>query len=186
MTWSSILGQKHQWSRLGAILTLCVTMLPSCAGKRRDSCSRLGDCDDGICSSMGFCEAECAKDEDCPCGSFCSTGCGVCLTNLGNGPATCFAITRGLTPEEILGACPVPNAKLSADASTDGSSRVQCELPPVTVAGCKQPVPASPPPVASGTGGSAGEGTSGGSADAAAGVANTSDDAESASTGGAQ
>ncbi|HJL17295.1 MAG TPA: hypothetical protein RMH99_16630 [Sandaracinaceae bacterium LLY-WYZ-13_1] len=59
----------------------------------------------GICSARGFCRTECRDDGDCPCGSFCAAGCGVCIRNDRAGPATCFGYDNFQSSGQLLGVC---------------------------------------------------------------------------------
>lgn len=81
-----------------------------CVSNPADSCLYHSDCQrdgkKGVCAANGFCERECVDDSDCPCGSFCASGCGLCITDDLAGSATCFAQDRGLSSTEIItGAC---------------------------------------------------------------------------------
>ena len=82
----------------------------ACVSNPADSCRYHSDCQRdgkaGVCAANGFCERECMTDTDCPCGSFCASSCGICLTDDLAAPATCFAQERGLASDEVIsGAC---------------------------------------------------------------------------------
>jgi hypothetical protein len=101
---------------------LMIFTLGSCYGPgERMRCSTNAECNPGVCNVRGFCHSECRKDIDCPCGSRCTT-CGVCLTVVGHGPATCFARDNGFTADELRGACHLP-------PGADGGAEESCEVP---------------------------------------------------------
>jgi hypothetical protein len=165
----SLRAFSRQWFGGGAI-ALCVGILvPDCVGHRPESCSSQSDCKLGFCSANGFCEHECSRDNDCPCGAYCSTNCGICITLKGTGPATCFAINRGLSTEEILGACRT-NPE-SADSAANCT-----QLTPVTVSECLAPSSLSH--------GQTAAGGSAGASGAAAGDTNSAGASGEAGTGG--
>lgn len=101
-----------------------------CISDRGDICRTNSDCASGFCSASGFCDRECKDDRDCVCGSYCGASCGLCLRDDGAGPATCYALRRGLSTQDVLGACrvspPAPTdtggASGEGDATTTGGA----------------------------------------------------------------
>ncbi len=164
------------WGRIERGVAAVVGSLliaPGCVGERAERCSRHTDCETSICSTQGYCEQECQSDRDCPCGSSCSSTCGLCLVNGEDGvqgPATCYAIDKGLSVEEVLGVCrsvDVADAGASSNgggagagdsAPVHGGAAALCALAPVTVAQCLARLPADSTPVVAtgGAGGAAG------------------------------
>jgi hypothetical protein len=132
------------WQRvLVGVLFAPLTMLTAaCVSNPADSCMRHSDCQQdgkaGVCAANGFCERECIQDQDCPCGSFCASGCGLCITNDLAGPATCTPDRWGLRPEAIVtGAC--RNARRTSEPEVDGG-RV-CASEAAEVAVCEDAAP---------------------------------------------
>jgi hypothetical protein len=88
---------------LGGLLLLDL----ACIGHRPRRCSAHTDCaaDQEFCDTRGFCQQECSQMADCPCGSYCATGCGLCIRVDNRGPGTCFGVESGLGVQEVLGVC---------------------------------------------------------------------------------
>jgi hypothetical protein len=110
----------RQWVSLTPWVGL---VLVACVGTTSRPCRTQTDCEtdgqDGFCTNGGFCARECVRDTDCPCGSFCAVGCGLCIRDDCAGAATCFANDRGLDNETVLGVCRDERCRPSGvDAST--------------------------------------------------------------------
>jgi hypothetical protein len=96
---------------------------PSCVGTRGGTCYSNTDCKSGsFCADSGFCDYECKSHIDCPCGSTCIDKCGICLRDDLRGPATCFPLKRGLSTDEVLGACAVEPTNTDSEMSAAGGS----------------------------------------------------------------
>lgn len=93
-----------------------------CIGERPEKCTYHSDCRDSFCSAQGFCVSECDQDRDCPCGSVCVKGCGLCVREDGAGLATCFAINRGVSAAEALGSCVLPPQSANGAAGAAGQT----------------------------------------------------------------
>jgi hypothetical protein len=111
--------------------------------RQSDTCERQSDCSTGrFCTGRGFCESECGGAGDCPCGSFCAASCGICVREDLRGPATCIAYQRGLSTNEVLGACGTDIATRAADAAdAAGESEGGACNPPPTLPECTQSPP---------------------------------------------
>jgi hypothetical protein len=131
-THAGLVPRSQHFTQHWISLLAATFVISACVGDRPDSCERQSDCTSGFCSSAGFCELECSTDRDCPCASFCSMDCRICLRNDLTGPATCFAYNRGLSNAEILGAC----RSGLPDASPAEAGVLTCTLNSVTPAGC--------------------------------------------------
>lgn len=138
------------------LLLLCLLGLDGCISDPPGSCKQQSECQElgkvGICSANGFCERECTRNTDCPCGSFCARSCGLCIQNDGTRPATCFATHQGVDPRTALGACRA--SKLPARSLgeiTVGEADAQVCSPPKELS-CEVPEAgdANVPPLADG------------------------------------
>ena len=104
-------------------LLLGGSLCAACIGQRPQVCQSNADCAFGtVCGGDGFCTWECAASNDCPCGSFCSPSCGLCIRNDFRGPATCFAFQNGLDTDAVRGACRAdfPDGNQGAAATNGG------------------------------------------------------------------
>lgn len=147
---------------------VAATLLDGCIPRWSDECSRKTDCAGGaFCNGNGFCESECSRDPDCPCGSFCAVSCGICVRVDLAGPATCHPFRRGLSTDDVLGACRSdvegrrPNAGSATSASEDAESEAgraeaadaapgTCNGPPPTLPACTASPPKDSGPVSDG------------------------------------
>ena len=140
--WRRLGGIRADVCLLAAIAGISVLVASNaCVPDRPSACRTSHDCDSGICNLHGFCEAECAADRDCPCGSKCATTCGLCIRDDWSGPATCFAFDRGMSTDAVLGSCRTdqpPATDAGAAVVVDGGV---CQAPPPTLPSCL----ASPP-----------------------------------------
>ena len=105
---SSIETKRYGRGRAHVVAVTCfIVALAGCIGNRPRRCEQHSDClpYDSVCSTRGFCAQECTRSEDCPCGSYCAEGCGICIRSDNVGAATCFASDTGLTAAETLGVC---------------------------------------------------------------------------------
>ena len=104
-----------------ALLLSVAVLGTGCVVDRRAACRFHSDCDDGYCAQTGFCRRECVEDEDCPCGSYCAAGCGICIRDDNAGPATCIPLDDGLTTDaEVTGACRLRSPSRDAAAPDGG------------------------------------------------------------------
>jgi hypothetical protein len=104
---------------------VCAAVIAQGCVVHEERCTRNAECDDyraGFCSKSGFCTKECVRSIDCPCGSICATGCGICLRVDFSGPATCFPYREGLSTEEVLGTCRRDIATMQSSGRSDDSS----------------------------------------------------------------
>ena len=112
---------------MAAIAMGGVIWASACVKSHEPPCSRQSDCSGGtICSGVGFCESECANQSDCLPGSFCAPGCGICIRNDLQGPATCFAQSRGLSDAEVFQACGALKDAGVTDASVSSGALPSC------------------------------------------------------------
>lgn len=161
--------------------TVTAGLLTACTGGVRHACRTHEDCREedggsrGFCTDRGFCARECEEDRDCPCGSFCADGCGICVRDDCTNAATCFAENRGLrAAQDVLGACRALDCARRAPPEDGGL----CDREPETLPMCVQP--ARPRVVDAGAGQpvapeDAGLGDGGPTGDAAAGDAEPGD-----------
>lgn len=129
-----------------ALLLAVVTTTVACSPAT--PCSNNSDCllatdperQIGICSARGFCRSECDADEDCPCGSYCADGCGVCIRDDRAGPATCFGADNAYSTAELLSVCAVDarhdESMLDGGASDAGTSRRRACPPDAPLPSC--------------------------------------------------
>jgi hypothetical protein len=157
---NSNMTSARRWGWPGMLLlTIGGLLPPACIGERPGSCSTQSDCATGqFCGGSGFCETECRQDFDCPCGSKCALGCGICLRDDGLGPATCFPFQRGIGTDEVLGACRNRAAGSGNAGSLDASENTSaeggegnsiprnCPLKLATIPSCVLSPPAQPLP----------------------------------------
>ena len=163
--WRNVSAISMGWRmRLGSpALALALVFLASnaCIGNRPRRCEAQSDClaQGAVCSTRGYCEKECSTSEDCPCGSYCAEGCGLCIRADNTGAATCFPSDNGLTVNETLGVCR-PSLKPPLEQRSDAGACI-VPLPPLMCtervsrsvlldAGSSreppQPAPSTPPP----------------------------------------
>jgi hypothetical protein len=146
---------------IAVVALLSSVQMQSCVGKRGHTCYVNSDCESGsFCADSGFCDSECRADRDCPCGSHCEAGCGLCVRDDLQGPATCFPYQRGLDTNEVLGVCAVkPTTTTQSGAGGAGPDEERLCAPNASQPQCL----ASPPSGGSaGSGGVSGSGGSGG------------------------
>ncbi|MEQ8461517.1 MAG: hypothetical protein RLO52_20165 [Sandaracinaceae bacterium] len=161
--------------------TVAAGFLAACTGATRHSCRTHQDCrgDDGVergfCTDRGFCARECEEDLDCPCGSFCAEGCGICVRDDCANAATCFAENRGLTTAQgVLGACREVDCAARQDAGAEDSGTRLCDQEPSPLPMCVQPTrPRAGDAGAGGPGDVMDGGSDAGSGDASAADAGT-------------
>lgn len=138
---------------------LAVSLPQACIGDRPVTCRTSSDCESSFCADSGFCDRECREHIDCPCGSVCATSCGLCVRLDGRGPATCFALSRGLDTNEVLGAC--REHQLSQETLGEGGDTGTCDEEPPTLPVCLGSPPSegeTTTSTATSSGGAGGEG----------------------------
>lgn len=140
-------GTRSPWRTVGCILAVA-GWISGCVGNHPKPCTESSDCQPGgICDGQGFCTHECRSDADCPCGSVCRSGCGLCLRADDGDLATCFAVDHAITPAAALGACRGPAGGASEPASDAAAApdAATC-LPPVRPLFCGVDSATTPPP----------------------------------------
>lgn len=120
-------NRSAQGLTCAALIFACASLVAlgvvpgSCVANHPGTCTKSSDCANSFCDGQGFCAQECTSNADCPCSSFCSVGCGLCLTVAQKNLATCFALQQNASPADVLGTCYSRPSVAAIDGSTDGS-----------------------------------------------------------------
>jgi hypothetical protein len=138
--------------RANIILAVVVAgLMMACVGNHPKACIQSSDCQPGgFCDGQGFCDHECRQSTDCPCGSSCNRGCGLCLRSDTGALATCYAIDQNVSEAEALGACQsapvlVVDGATEQTRAFDTGEGGAC-LPPPRVLSCAIDAGAAPAP----------------------------------------